>query len=559
MALCAVCHAQNNPYKIKDELYRMYTDAYRNRTTVKGLQMSTKLYNRAVTLGDRRAQCIALTLPVSYFYYNSGNHPEQFFNAVKKLQDTALRYGEEHYYYFGFSNEVNFLINNRRIDDAVRLATETAEFAKKNDHKFGIYTCLYVNGQLCIACNEIHIALQYYNEALKAATSLMPDADRSNLYRKIADCYANLYMYDRMYDYALKAYTQSRTDISRMRTLRDVCYAALMLDRDEEFAHYFNIYNSLKGGNISTDSRDIEERDIATLKLLHDRDFDKAYSAIAKQNRELPRLRLLEKYYRMRGDLRQLAATQAKMYRLHIQECDNVRSHNFEATFAMFFNMRLNLQNQILGTARQRLETDHQATELKNAQLRLANTQLTLRNSALELSKTRSEADVLKMSYDKKLLEAAKLHGELKAAKIRQSFGNMMSVLGATIGVLLTVAIGIYLWTRSKIMYDLQHANNVLEQNNAQLTRAKAHAENANNVKTAFIQNMAGEIRTPLDDVIGIAGAIADANTPPERLAELNRMLTKSTRELLGLVDNTLDKTQQPPSTITPPHLTTTI
>lgn len=92
---------------------------------------------------------------------------------------------------------------------------------------------------------------------------------------------------------------------------------------------------------------------------------------------------------------------------------------------------------------------------------------------------------------------------------------------------------------------DLKDTNNILELNNLKLTQAKEHAEHANNVKTAFIQNMDNDIRTPLNSIISMARSIADSttDTPAETLSELNRQLECSTQQLLRIVDNVISKT----------------
>lgn len=537
-----VCRAQNNAYNIKDELYAMYVEAYRDRTTMKGLQLSTRLYNRAVQLGDRKAQCLAYTLPVSYYYYRR-DMEEQFVHAVSRLQDIAMRLDCPQYYYFGVSNMVNFLLNGNQTDKAISYVHEAADFARRHNHKFGIYVCMCANGQINLSSRETHTAMHYYREALAMATKQLPNVDPSNLYRKIADCYADLYEYPQMLEYGLKAYQSSSTPITRQRTLRAVCYPLFMLGRMDEFDKYFGIYRALKG-SVNPDSRDTEERDMAILEMLRNRDFDNAYKYIMQRQRTLPRLRLLAKYYRMRGDTKALATTQRQMYRIQIRDCDSVRSQNYEATYARFINFRLDLQHQQLATQRQHLETERKSSELRNTNLQLANTQLTLRNSSLKLSRTRSEADMLRLSFSKKRLEADKLRGEIKAAKMHQSLNSTISVLGAVIGVLLTIAIGVYLWTRSRLMFDLRQTNTVLARNHSLLTKAKNHAEEANNVKTDFIQNMAGDIRTPLNAIVRLANAISKSTreTPAEKLGEMNRQLEDNTAKLLRIVDNALNK-----------------
>lgn len=541
-AVSCMCGAQNNQYKINDELFDIYVDAYRDRTTLKGLQLSTRMYNRAIQLGDTKAQCLAYTLPVSYYFF----HNEQkrlFFRAVKRLQDMAFKLGHTQYYYFGFSNKVNFLLNLNLRDEALEYIHETEVFARRNNDNYGIYSCLCAHGQLFIASREIYSAIQYFNEALNMAQKVLPNIEISNLYRKMAECYSEIYDYDHMLDYGLMAFKNSNTVIARQRTVRAVCYAALMLDNSALFERYYDAYREMKG-HVNPDSRDNEERDIAILKMLHDRDLDKAYTYILKLKHRLPRYRLMAKYYSLKGDYRALAALNEDMYHFQVCDFDSVRSHTYDGTLARFQNLRLDIQNQQLSSQRQHLDNERKSTELKAARLKLTNTQLTLKNSSLELSRTRSESDLLRLSYRKKQLETDKLRGELNTSKLNQEFNDMLAMLGAMCGTVIMLGIGVYLWSRSHLMMDLKETNDVLARNHTMLTRAKEHAEAASRVKSTFIQNMGNEIRQPLTELITLANTVASDNgkMSKQELSELNRQIAASTGELLGIVDSVLKK-----------------
>ena len=58
--------AQNNPYKIDDSLFPIYQRATKFRTRPEGVLMADTLYEKAVKLNDKKAQCLALTIPVIY-------------------------------------------------------------------------------------------------------------------------------------------------------------------------------------------------------------------------------------------------------------------------------------------------------------------------------------------------------------------------------------------------------------------------------------------------------------------------------------------------------------
>ena len=52
--------AQNNPYKIDDALYPIYQRASKQARQQEGLLVADTLYQQALKLGDKKAQCLAI-------------------------------------------------------------------------------------------------------------------------------------------------------------------------------------------------------------------------------------------------------------------------------------------------------------------------------------------------------------------------------------------------------------------------------------------------------------------------------------------------------------------
>ena len=79
-----------------------------------------------------------------------------------------------------------------------------------------------------------------------------------------------------------------------------------------------------------------------------------------------------------------------------------------------------------------------------------------------------------------------------------------------------------------------------IESHNA-LKDAYRAAENASRAKTEFLSNMSHDIRTPMNAIVGLT-AIAGANIESQdRVVECLGKITKSSRHLLGLINEVLD------------------
>ena len=560
MAFAMSCRAQNNPFKINDQLYAIYDRAFHTRNTEEGRNLAMLMYQRAQKIGDHKAQVLALTIPMLH-YYNARNDAE-FEKAVKALQDKALQYNYEQYFYYAVSNRVNYLLVKHRMYEALTYIQSMEEFAKKNHHTYGIYSGLNTLGMVHMVRMEIGLAADFYRQALQVAEESMPNQNVAPLYRKISECYEELYRYDDMLAYARKGLNVAKTTESKLRLLHNTAYAEFMLEKYDDFAADYNAYAKLLGRQPQCDATNENDTEMGILKALYDKNYDRARDAIKNYPKKTRRqYRLWIEYNRLIGDYQEMTKAQTFLYRSRIREQDSVRSSNFMEMNARFINQKLEYENQRLEMDRQRLLSERQTTELKNTHLKLANTQLTLRNSSLELRRAKSSSDLLRLSYDNKQLEADKLLNELNAEKAQKRLHDALLLSAFAIGTLVLIAVGVYIWNRRKLMRRLRNANDNLEKNNNELIAAKEKAVAADRVKTAFIQSMSHEIRTPLNAIVGFSELIAndEGDMPDDMRDDFSERIKTNSENLLMLVSDVLDTAQLENGTYNPQYRSATI
>ncbi len=73
-----------------------------------------------------------------------------------------------------------------------------------------------------------------------------------------------------------------------------------------------------------------------------------------------------------------------------------------------------------------------------------------------------------------------------------------------------------------------------------QLILAKEKAEESDKLKTAFLQNLSHEVRTPLNGIIGFANLLMDNETDKEIVAESLKMIRLSSDRLISLIENVI-------------------
>ena len=102
-------------------------------------------------------------------------------------------------------------------------------------------------------------------------------------------------------------------------------------------------------------------------------------------------------------------------------------------------------------------------------------------------------------------------------------------------------------WEGEKLIKALLVSMDVSPEKKAEIESRKAlkeayrAAENASRAKTEFLSNMSHDIRTPMNAIIGLT-AIAGANIESqEKVIECLGKITKSSRHLLGLINEVLD------------------
>lgn len=113
----------------------------------------------------------------------------------------------------------------------------------------------------------------------------------------------------------------------------------------------------------------------------------------------------------------------------------------------------------------------------------------------------------------------------------RRATRNRNITFTTTIGLLamLVVALTYIVWSRKRHIKQLQSAYR--------------HALESDNMKTAFIQNVSHEVRTPLNIISGFAQVMSNPNmeTNSKQREDMARMITQNTKLITSLIDEMLE------------------
>ena len=534
---------QNNPYKINDKLYPLYLKAYKMKSEKAGVALSDTLYRNAVALGDKKAECLALTIPMLYAE-SKAKDVKEIEGPLKRLQDRSLQTGFVQYYYFGATTKVIFLLNSDRYLDAMDYIEQQLKFAKTHNHTYGIFTGYRMLGMVHMYRGENMQSIDNFKQAAEYCLKYLPSQDVSTCYRPICECYRMLGEHEKMYEYAEKALKTVKSASTKDVLLLSKAYAEYALGYDSRFRKtYDEIKKNVSGFNTKT-----MPSIGMVVEAFNDLLNGKGVEAIDKlPDKVHPEERYLAKiiYYQRKNDYKNAMLYMQKLYWYQNEENFKI----FDKDIASL-NVRYN-QQQLLN--------EKQKAEYENTRLELANTQLTLQNSDLELNKMKSAEHLARVNADKNLLffnnqklvskqlrdslEKQRLKREAKEKEIRSHNFIMFSLIAAICVILLLSAI--YIYYNRRFSKKLKKSNSTLKETVEELFVARDKAQQSDRMKTMFVQNMSHEIRTPLNAIVGFSQLLVSngADFSDEDKREMAKNISDNSELLSTLVNDILDMT----------------
>ena len=521
--MSATAAAQTNPYKIDDELYKIYERAFKERTNRQGMVIADTLYRQAVAKDDKKAACLALTIPMHCYMNN--NDSAAFFQAVHRLQEVSRANGYLQYYYHGYNNLIIWLLNNGHSLAALQMAEKMKQEARKDRNDYGLFSCLRMQGHIYTMRENRAMGVRFYKMALNFQLEYLPEQDPAPLYCNIADYYRHLDedSLQLALNYVEKGIELAKTyEIQMLATLRK-SQIFFEMGRSQEFVALFDSCQK------AMDKRGVVQKRLCTrLEVYKDivqGDTEQALSHIDKIRNPYERYSLLRTVAIRNGDYKQAYQYTSRL--MHFK--DSVAAQIQSSDLA---ELTVQLGNE-------RMKREAKSLELENTALTLKNTQLELERAKAQAYIEQSNAENSKLILQNRDLELEKLNGEVERQKALQTLSKnriiLLSVALAFLSLLFCL-LGYNSYRHRKLV-------NELTQSNQALAVARDLAEQSDNMKTQFIQNMSHEIRTPLNAIVGFSQLLTAPGMTfsDKEKAEYGELILHNSELLTTLINDVLD------------------
>lgn len=523
--LCISAGAQNNPYKIDDSLYPIFQRAIKWRTQPQGLLIADTLYAEATQKKDKKAQCLALTIPVSF--YLSTNNYEKLEQAATRAKEEARKNNYLQYYYSACTNEINCLLNNGHSLRALQKAEEMKIQAFKDQHEYGIFSCIFTLGNIYYMRQNREVATEYYKNALEYMLKNLPDQDPTYMYINLSEYYRDKGEGEVALEYAEKAAKAAKTNESRVASLLNKCEVLYSMKRINDFnACYDECTQVIEQYGVI---RKTAVQRLHIYKLILNKNYDQAHTEADSLRNLLSANQMHHEIYLKSGNYEK-----AYIYNNWLHNYQDSVNRQVQSSDIAELNARI-------GT--ERIKLDAKALEYQNTALNLKNTQL-----ELDRTKSQSELEMMNIENSKLVLENRNLdlaRLNVEAEKQKAILKEQQSASQHYIVTLSLVLSFLFLFTCFLIFYLYRRRKTmaILQEKNEELTVARDHAEESDRMKSFFIQNMSHEIRTPLNAIVGFSQVLStpDMEVDDEEKEEFSMLIQQNSELLTTLINDVLD------------------
>jgi signal transduction histidine kinase len=530
------CHAQNNPYKIKDRLYNYYKKIDANIQSDKALKMADTLFAMAGKDKDVKAQCLALYSKTRHFHVI-----RDFNNEIKEFHQVSPFILKTPYlqYYFGmWTNIILRYINDGNTSKSLNEIMAYRRQAKLLKSGYGTLQSYTLQADHYMKANHFRLAKEYYQLAYHYANEANI-TDVTNLLFDLSRCCFYLSDWHECKKYLdLVQLNNMRNSFSTRVYAARLSYDCNQIPIDSAIIEqdYSLLIKNQKEYPILKNDYFMYKEAMYYYYLYYQKDAKKAASYRSSRFYIPNYFDLMKKasLYESQKDYKEAAS----FYQQYV-DCIRKMNNTDDQYLIDEFVPQLDFYN-----------LEHEKNELRKRNESLKLQQLEKQRDILALTEQQNEGRLITNQRERCIIsnqlvaqsESIEQQNKLlKIKKMQNEQRRKSTILAAErekwqMRFVLILAIALFTILAFYTIEKLRKSR--------QLKSEKEKAEKSNYIKSLFFQNMNHEIRTPLNAISGfndlLNSNMSDEMSTEEK-KELINMITINSNLLTTLVNDVID------------------
>lgn len=334
----------SNPYKIHNSLFDIYRQAQRLRSSEKCLPIGDSMRLAAIAIGDKKAECLALSVPVQY--YQGKKDFEHLLSAIDTLCAVSRKNGYPQYYYFGKSNEITYLLSKGKTLTAKDKIDLMHEEAVADDYPYAISLCYTQTGNFYQSRSLYKQAFNNYLKAAEYIETYVPDQSPAGNYLQCCESSLRLENFKNAAYFAEKGLQFYGAPNVKSSLLDHLAYSNYKLGN---YAEFLNAYKQLEeltrkeGKNLR---KSLLYADVAY--YCYRKDYQDAVKSVETNMTGLVKHLVLAGIYKESGDYYRALAETDTIYRKSATAYNEIMDSDMAEMTARFDNQRLMSENEKL-------------------------------------------------------------------------------------------------------------------------------------------------------------------------------------------------------------------
>ena len=344
---------KNNIMSIDDRIYAIYQRGCSHLRDSLIFTYMDSMVVLAKKYHDPKAEAVAYTLPLRYYFRN--NDEDGMEKAVAKCKQIARKNGYLQYFYYAYNEQCTMLINMKEYNKVKQVLKETQEWAQKDNLDYGWAICYSQLGHLARHTYNYNLAIDYY----KKARDYYEDANQSlsTLYIYIASCYSSMHDHDIAKFYYEQSYQAAVSDQERMTALVQMANFANQHMRYEDLD---DLYERIQ--ELSKTCGEPTDAHYVYVKLKHyinNKQYDQYLKELENVQNPIDKL-IYQQYYAERtGDYKEA-------YVLGTKILAKFKENNSHETQVILSDLSNRMETALLETENAELELEQKELEAKH-------------------------------------------------------------------------------------------------------------------------------------------------------------------------------------------------